>query len=183
MFQFKVGRSCAAGKFLAWHPDNGWWLATSFQFFPPTLIFLHHLKESHSTKTLLLTHRIIQLISLICTTNCSIIFINTTFHIENILYHCQMLIPKYHSFLLEFIRWCIIFVLLSFQSFGKIWGWHLDNGWWLPPEFFPPTEIAEKWKEEEMRKGGKVDTSTISVTEQTICFVWGKAPLSWDEVV
>ena len=45
-------------------------------------------------------------------------------------------------------RWwgSIIFVLLSFQSFGEISGWHLDNGWWLPPEFSPPTKIAAKGK-------------------------------------
>ena len=50
-FNLKLGE-VAQGKFFAWHPDNGWWLAASFQFFPQNInFFQRRLNGSKTRKT------------------------------------------------------------------------------------------------------------------------------------
>ena len=94
-------------------------------------------------------------------------------------FHFIFVLLSYHicfTFISYLFYFHIIFVLLSFRSFGKIWGWHLDNGWWLAPKFPPKLQRSgrsKKWRRWQFGERWQLGCMTIG-RKMTIRWQFGE---------
>ena len=160
-FNLKLGE-VAQGKFFAWHPDNGWWLAASFQFFPQNINFFQRRLNGSKTQENR-AHDIIQLVSPVIL---GVSFVHTpfirkpTFGVENILHFVYFFV-----LCLLFFRLSPGVLFLYYFHFKVLWKfeadiWIMDDG--EQPNFSLPTKLQRnerrrwgtgkwKWKWKEMR--------------------------------